>query len=250
VVRFCDKALLRQFDGVVMVSEATRRLVPKWWLPDSKVAIIHNALAIESYGKWYPDLGSRRTETSDRVVILNVGRLSPEKGQDLLLQAFSLVAGAYPSIQLWFAGTGSRESALQRLAEALGLSERVRFLGYVADMPSVYREADVVVQSSLTEGLPNVILESLYLQIPTIATAVGGTNEIIDHGISGWLVRSGSVNDLADALRAFLEDPERFAVMAANGKEQIESRFSFAARTQKVTKLYEDLQRRRRRGAF
>jgi glycosyltransferase involved in cell wall biosynthesis len=245
VMRFCDKALLRNFDSVIMVSEAMRRLVPRWWLPASSLVVIHNALAIDRYGKEHVDAARRRTDVSGRVVALNVGRLSPEKGQDLLLHAFAEVGAQHPGFQLWFAGTGPLESELRALAVKLGVAGRVRFLGFVADMPALYREVDVVVQSSLTEGLPNVILEAVYLRVPIIATAVGGTAEVVEHGSGGWLIDRGSAQQLASALRLFLTEPERFARMAGAGHNRIHEQFSFTARTEKLTRLYEELRQRR-----
>jgi glycosyltransferase involved in cell wall biosynthesis len=101
------------------------------------------------------------------------------------------------------------------------------------------------VQSSLTEGLPNVILEAVYLRVPIIATAVGGTAEVVEHGSGGWLIDRGSAQQLASALRLFLAEPERFARMAGAGHNRIHEQFSFTARTEKHTRLYEELQRRR-----
>jgi glycosyltransferase involved in cell wall biosynthesis len=242
LMRLCDKALLRQFDAVVMVSRAMRGLVPEWWLPSSKVTIIHNALPLATYAKDYAHRERRTTNTAGNVVMLNVGRLSPEKGQALLLRAFSAIASDHPGVQLWLAGTGPLEPHLRTLADSLGLRERVRFLGYVADMPALYSEVDVVVQSSLTEGMPNVILEAAYLRVPVIATAVGGTAEIVDHEVSGCLIPAGSMMELVAAMRAFLSNPERFAAMARKGRERVEAQFSFVARTEKLTELYESLQ--------
>jgi len=241
MMRVADKALLRQFDAVVMVSAAMRRLVPAWWLPPHKVEIIHNALPVEVYGGKFADLPRRPIDRDGRVVVLNVGRLSPEKGQELLLRAFAEAARAHPHMELWFAGHGPLEQGLRGLAASLGLGDRVRFLGYVADMPALYHEVDVVVQSSFTEGMPNVILEAAYLRVPIIATAVGGTVEVIDHSVNGWLIPAGSVVELGRALDAFVAEPERFAVMGAKGRERIASQFSFDARTEKVTRLYERL---------
>jgi glycosyltransferase involved in cell wall biosynthesis len=241
LMRLCDKALLRQFDAVVMVSQAMRGRVPDWWLPASKVTIIHNALPLETYAKDYVKRERRPADTAGNVVMLNVGRLSPEKGQALLLRAFSAVASDHPGVQLWFAGTGPLEPHLRELATSLGLAERVRFLGYVADMPALYYEVDVVVQSSFTEGMPNVILEAGYLSVPIIATAVGGTAEIVDHDVSGCLIRADSMIELVAAMREFLSDPARFAAMARKARERVEARFGFVARTEKLTELYEKL---------
>ncbi len=238
-----DRLLLRRFDRVILVSHAMRRRLPSWWVPDSRVRVVHNALMIESYG--HDQLNLKRTAPDPKGVIrlLNVGRLSAEKGQDLLLQAVAGLSGDYPHVELLFAGVGPLEAELRQLAQRLGVAERVRFLGYVADMPALYGSVDLVVQSSLTEGLPNVILEAAYLGVPVIATDVGGTREVIEHGLSGWLMRSDDCDELQSALRRYLADPDAFIEMARRGRARIESSFAFGARTEKQVGIYRELVR-------
>jgi glycosyltransferase involved in cell wall biosynthesis len=193
------------------------------------------------YGRDYVDAERRKADPKGRVTLLNVGRLSPEKGQDLLLRAVATLSKDYPGLELHFAGIGPLEQPLRDLASSLGISERVRFLGYISDMPPLYRDVDLVVQSSLTEGLPNVILEAAYLRVPIVATDVGGTGEVIEHNRSGWLMQPGSVDVLVDGIRRFLEDPQRFAQMGAAAHENIRGHFAFDVRTDRLTKLYEAL---------
>jgi glycosyltransferase involved in cell wall biosynthesis len=108
-------------------------------------------------------------------------------------------------------------------------------------MPELYRQADLVVQSSLTEGLPNVVLEAAYLGVPVVATDAGGTGEVIEHGVSGWLVPTQSSAALADGIRRYLEDRAAFIVMAAHGQRHVKEHFSIDARTQQQMNLYDEL---------
>jgi len=236
---FADRVLMRRFDRVILVSHAMRRRLPSWWVPDSRVRILHNALMVDSYGE---NFSPRSGEPGTRAVVnlLSVGRLSPEKGQALLLRAVARLKGAYPDVRVLFAGTGPLESELRQLADELGLAADVSFLGYVRDMPSLYAAADLVVQSSLTEGLPNVMLETAFLGIPVVATSVGGTAEVIEHGVSGWLVEPRSVDALERGIRTFLEQPLRFAEMALAGRHVIERKFNFDVRTEAQTRIYQE----------
>lgn len=238
---FVDRVLLRRFDRVILVSHAMRMRLPRWWVPDSKVSVLHNALMTDTYGKNRPDVPRRPVDPQGEVRLLNVGRLSPEKGQILLLQAVARLLPEYPGLTVWFAGTGPLQAELQTEARRLGLMDRVRFLGYVADMPALYDDVDLVVQSSLTEGLPNVMLEVAYLGVPVVATDVGGTREVIEHGRSGWLVEGGSLPALAEGLRRFLRAPTEFAAMAQGGRTRIETAFSIGARTEMQAELYREL---------
>ena len=236
-----DRILLRRFDRVVLVSHALRHRLPKWWVPDQRVRVLHNALMVESYGQEVLSVVRRAPDPQTDIRLLNVGRLSPEKGQDLLLRVVARLGSEYPGLKLAFAGVGPLEHKLRRLAERLAIANRVTFLGYVSDMPALYANTDLVVQSSFTEGLPNVMLEAAYLGVPVVATAVGGTAEVIEHGISGWLVRPRSVTAMEDGIRRFLKRPDEFIRMALVGRNRIEAEFSFEARTEAQMKLYEEL---------
>lgn len=240
VYALADRVLIRQFDRVILVSHAMRRRLPRWWVPDRRVRILHNALMVESYGSEVSRRARRRCDPQGEVRVLNVGRLSPEKGQELLLRAVARLRPDYPGIRLAFAGTGPMEDALKQLAADLNLAEQVSFLGYVQDMPALYAKSDLVVQSSFTEGLPNVMLEVAFLGVPVVATAVGGTAEVIRHKESGWLVEPRSADALETGIRAFLQQPLIFAEMAATGRRTIEENFTFGARTEGQMRLYEE----------
>ena len=236
-----DRLLLRRFDRVILVSHAMRKRLPRWWVPDSRVVVIHNALMTESYGRSMDWSARRAPRPGEPVTLLSVGRLSREKGLDVLLKAVAAMVGEYPQLRLVIAGTGPLEGELRKLATRLRLTDKTSFIGYVTDMPGLYAEADLVVQSSLTEGLPNVMLEAAYLGVPVVATDVGGTREVIEHGINGWLVEPRSVAALVAGIRSYLEKPAAIIEAAAEGRRRIEADFSFGARTERQTSLYEEL---------
>jgi glycosyltransferase involved in cell wall biosynthesis len=241
VFRIANKVLLRWFDKVILVSNAMRRGLPRWWVTDRHVQVLHNALLLESYGAAVLKAERPLVNPRGKVRLLNVGRLSPEKGQELLLRVVAGMRGRYPGLELQFAGVGPLEAKLRKLAGDLGIAEHVGFLGFIRDMPAVYAETDLVVQSSFTEGLPNVILEAAYLRVPIVATDVGGTGEVIEHGQSGWLVAPRSESALEAGIEAFLKDPAGFASMADKASSRIVEGFSFQARTEKLMSLYESL---------
>lgn len=241
VFRFLDKVLLRTCDRTIFVSHAIRRLVPRWWISDERGPVLHNALVLETYGTEYLDAPRRRAGEDGRINLLKVGRLSPEKGHALLLEAFASVAREHAGLHLLLAGTGPLEGELRLHVARLGLQDRVEFLGFIHDMPSLYARTDLVVQSSYTEGLPNVILEAAYLGVPILATRVGGTDEVIGEGRGGELIAPGSASEIESGIRRFLADPEKYADMAARAREHIVSSFSFQARTERLMRIYEDL---------
>jgi glycosyltransferase involved in cell wall biosynthesis len=243
VTRFLDKMMFRRFDHVILVSEATRSLVPRWWLSDSRATVLRNALVLKSYGS---DIVNkpRRPIDPQQAVLVNVGRMSPEKGQEMLLQAMHALTPRWPQLRLKFAGIGPLEQHLRAVARTLGLEDRVEFVGYVKDMPRLYADIDLVVQSSFTEGLPNVILEAAYLRVPIVATAVGGTAEVISHRESGWLIQP-KLEQLVDGIAEFLTNPQEFTRMAERAHQGIVQHYSFDVRTDKLTQVYERLMGRK-----
>jgi glycosyltransferase involved in cell wall biosynthesis len=239
-----DRLVLRGFDRVILVSYAMRRRIPAWWLPDTRLRVLRNALMTETYGQDLLSAQRRVPDPRRDVRLLNVGRLSVEKGQVLLLRAVAALMSEYPGLRLSFAGIGPLEQQLRAHAVKLGVADRVEFLGFVRDMPRLYAASDLVVQSSLTEGMPNVILEAVYLGIPVVATDVGGTREIVRHGVNGFLVRRGSMSELREAIRKYLSSPASLVATASKGRSLIEAEFSYPARTAMQTDLYEELIRR------
>lgn len=246
IFRLSDKIALRFFDRVICVSGTTRKLLPRWWVSDELAQVLPNALVTGEYGADVVSAARPQRDVSRGAVLLNVGRLSPEKGQDLLLHAVAQLSATHPETRLLFAGIGPSEQSLRTLAKSLGIEQRVEFRGYIHDMPSLYREVDVVVQSSLTEGMPNVILEAAYLRVPIVATRVGGTAEVVEHATSGWLIDPGSVPELVGGIRRFLEHADDFVGMGVAAHERIRANFSFDVRTQRLMDIYEELLRRRK----
>jgi glycosyltransferase involved in cell wall biosynthesis len=240
LARFADKALLRTAERVILVSHAMRRLVPEWWLPVDRTVVLHNALVLHKYGAEVLARPRRPVDSRAGVTLLNVGRLSLEKGQDMLIRAVHRLLPRWPALRLRIAGIGPLEAELRSLAKQLGIESQVEFVGYVEDMPTLYYDTDLVVQSSYTEGLPNVVLESAFLKAPIVATAVGGTDEVVRHGESGWLIRA-NLDELTDGIERFLMNPDEFVRMAEKAHEHVMANFSFDARTQRLTEMYEAL---------
>jgi GalNAc-alpha-(1->4)-GalNAc-alpha-(1->3)-diNAcBac-PP-undecaprenol alpha-1,4-N-acetyl-D-galactosaminyltransferase len=143
--------------------------------------------------------GSRRS-------LITVGRLAPEKGLDVLLSAFSRVAGAFPDWTLIVLGEGPERARLSELAERLGISDRVSFAGWIREPGDALARADLFVMSSRYEGFPNALLEAMACGLPAIATESLGAREIITPDIDGVLVPVDSVSELEAALRELMSD--------------------------------------------
>ena len=235
-----DIQLLRRFDTVITVSDKMRKYLESRGFRDDKLRTIRNTLVTEEYVVDKTDSGFRDELSIPKStkLIANIGRLSPEKGQDLLIDAASVVLRDRHDIVLVFVGIGSEEERLKAKAAALGMTERVRFVGYRTDMKRIYNSVDLVVQSSLTEGMPNVILEALLMETPVIATNVGGTSEIVEHGVSGYLIEAGVPSQISSAINDFLQREQDHRKMAKRGSQKVRAEFDSSHRVQLLESVY------------
>jgi glycosyltransferase involved in cell wall biosynthesis len=158
---------------------------------------------------------------------LALGRLHPNKGFELLLEALA----ATREITLWIAGDGPLRARLERLATRLGITGRVRFLGWREDVPRLLAAADLLVCPSLYEPLGNVVIEAWSARLPVVATASDGPAGLIEDGESGILVplpgsRGGGPQALADAIERVCADPALRAKLGEAGRRAYEADFT------------------------
>lgn len=162
---------------------------------------------------------------ADAPLLLGMGRLHPSKAHDVSLAALRLMPDAY----LWIAGDGPEEAALKAKAEALGVAERVRFLGWRDDASSLYRSADAVVFPSRFEPLGNVVIQAWAHGVPVVAAKAAGPGALVRDGEDGFLVAIDDPAELAAKARQLLEDRALAAQFAVNGAKRVEAEFSETA---------------------
>lgn len=238
-----DKFALRYFNRVITVSQYMRKQLIDTGLQYEKIEVIPNALVVEDYHINELDQSFRNElgVDADSLLIGNIGRLSEEKGQDIFLRAAHELLKRHGNLHFALVGIGPQEERLRILANELGILSRVSFCGYRSDMLSVYNSLDLVVQSSYTEGMPNVILESLLMGVPVVATDVGGTGEIIDHMKFGFLINSDNYIEIVMAIEDFITKPEDHKIMSIAGQSYVRNNFNHNSRVERITKIYEDI---------
>jgi glycosyltransferase involved in cell wall biosynthesis len=206
-----DRRLLRRVEVAVAVSAATREALVESGVDPARVRLVENAIDVEAAAA---DARAGRVPlraafgaTDGDLVVLALGRLSPEKGHAVLVEAFREVVARVPAARLVLVGDGVLEPALRRAAAPLG--ERVVFAGWRADPGHCLGAADVFALPSLREGLPLAVLEAMAAGVPVVASAVGGVPAALADGAAGVLVPPGDPGALAAALARLLADPER-----------------------------------------
>lgn len=244
-----DHWALRHFDRVVVVSQDLYEHCSARGVDRAHLRLIQNGIEVEQYQRRRNPQEARRqfaraevsNAASPRLVIGTLGRLAGEKGFAYLIEAFARLCGEGKDIELWIAGDGNEQSALEAQAVRHGIADRVKFLGHVTDTVELYECFDIFCLPSLREGLPNVLLEALAMTVPAVATTVGGISSVLDDGANSRLVPPGSADALHDALCDLIENPGLRDRLAAAGRQLVEREFDFRARMNKMIAVYDEL---------
>lgn len=245
-----DRRLLTRFPRLVAVSAKVRQQLEQAGTPPGRIQLIPNGIDTTVYRRDPGRVAAARSSLGlapNDVVLGSVGRIEGEKRYDLLVETLARMRQERPRLRLLVAGEGSLRPRLEDKAARLGLGDSCRFLGHCPDVLSLYHALDVFVQSSDDEGTSNALLEAMALEVPIVATAVGGTGELIEDGMHGLLVPPGDVTALAAALDKVLNDAESTARRCAAARKRVEQELSFSARMQAVEAIYEELMAERGR---
>lgn len=226
---------------VVGVSAHTTENLHRYeWIPRRKLLTIANGIEGRLFDQPV-DREALRASMSvpvDSELLLLGARLEEQKGITYLLKALAQLAPKRPKLHFALGGIGSLREPLESEARALGISDRVHFLGVRLDMPSLLRAADIFVLPSNWEGLPMIVLEALAAQCPIVATAVGGVPSAVRDGDTGTLVPPRDPSALAAALTRMLDAPEEAKRRATRGRALFDAEFSAAAMARAYERLY------------
>jgi glycosyltransferase involved in cell wall biosynthesis len=177
-----------------------------------------------------------------------VARLNPEKSIDTLLRAMPIVLKEIPDYRVSIAGDGVCQQDLIKLAQELGISSHVDFLGNVKDVPGLLARCSVMVLPSLTEGISLTLLEAMARGLPVVCTKVGGNPEVVVQGETGLLVPPSNPAMLAEALIRIHRDPDLARGMGLAGRERIERHFDVRRMVEDYEELYLSLLQKKRPG--
>jgi glycosyltransferase involved in cell wall biosynthesis len=243
-----DRFCLPRYEKVICVSPDLEQECRAVGAPPDRCLLIENAIDVAEFARRREVAEARSLQgmPAGRLVVGAVGRLSPEKGFDLLIRAADHLLRQGIDLELLIVGDGDEQPRLQELVDQLGRGDRVRLLGYRADLRGLYEAMDVFALSSLREGLPNVVLEAMALEVPVLATRIAGLPRLITDGTNGLLVEPGSVEELSAALGRLLNDADLRRRLRRAGRQTVETRYSFAARMDRIRDVYDELLQRPR----
>lgn len=240
-----DRWCLRRYESVVAVSRDLFDECARIGVPRERLTQIDNAIDTTEFRRARPARESPlRAQSRERLVIGAVGRLSPEKGFALLIEAVERLIARGRDIELWIAGEGEEQAELTARMQRSPAKDRLRLLGFQKDTLALFEAFDVFALSSLREGLPNVVLEAMAMEVPLVATRCGGMEAFGRDGEDMLLVDKGSVEALERGLERVLGDAALRAKLASNARARIERELSFTRRMQRMISVYDELMSR------
>jgi sugar transferase (PEP-CTERM/EpsH1 system associated) len=241
--------------GVTRVCAVSRDLaegvIRDWRVPRERVLQVANGVDLEAFDR-RQDLDGLREELGlavDHRVVMNTGGFRSVKDHPTLLRAFARLHRELPEARLVLVGAGGATNprgGLDRMASELGIADAVRFAGVRSDVPRLLGACDVYVNSSRFEGMSNTILEAMAAARPVVATAVGGNPELVEDGVSGFLVPPGQEDPMAARIAELLRDASLRSRMGAAGRARVEAKHSMVGMVRAYAALYEEIWAKRR----
>jgi glycosyltransferase involved in cell wall biosynthesis len=238
-----DQWSLRGYECVVCVSQALHAQCLAAGVHPDRCLLIENGIdTVACQRRMTTQEAKRRLGLSDSACLIgSVGRLSDEKGFDLLIDAVARLSARRRDIRLWIAGEGPARPRLEDQIAALGCRDRIRLLGHMSDPGDLYQALDVFVLSSRSEGLPNTVLEAMVYQTPVVATCVGGVATLVEDGRTGVLVAPGDGEALTAGIERLADDARLRRECVRNAHRLIESSFGLEGRMRKMCATYDRL---------
>ncbi len=239
---FLGSRFLRAADGVRVVSQGLKsHVVSRLGMAEEKVSVVPLGVSfIPADPRTAADDWKKRIapQLAGRQTVLFVGRFCAAKNLELWVEVAHRIAQRHPDVSFLMAGDESLLPKIERLAGAQGLADRFHFLGAVGHekLPEIYAAADVFLLTSHYEGYGRVIVESFLAGVPVVSTRSGGPEDIVRHGVDGYL--TSEPRDLADAVLSLLGDSEKAARMGRAGQQRMQQEFSLEVLVQRLIECW------------
>jgi len=232
-------------DAIVAVSEETGDIFSKRsGIERSRIKVVYNGIDTSKYagadpaGHGMPGMDGLGSGT---IVFGCVSRLDPVKDHPTIIRAYAEAAAGHRDSVLLIVGDGPERGRIERMIPEYSLQGRVIMPGFTAEVPRYIAAMSMFLQPSLDEGLSLTILEAAASGVPVVVTPVGGTPEIVEHGVTGTFVEVGDWRGLSTVMSGFILSPEHYSKMAGKARERVEQRFSLASMESAYRLIYEEV---------
>lgn len=233
------KIIYRQIEIIACGKIVKKNFVERYKIDERQITVVSNAIEKEKSKLVKLDCLSLLNQDYRKVGY--IGRLSPEKGVDILIDSIVLVHKKNPKIIFVIAGNGNLENYLKEKVRQEKLTEYVYFLGYREDAQNIVKQMDATILPSFTEGLPLTPIESFAHGKPVVATAVGGTIEIVENEKNGILVPPGDKVALAEGILKLFSDERKYKQMCEEAYKTYIEKFSFEKFEKEILSFYKKI---------
>lgn len=238
------KPVLKQADRITTVSKETMKYVLRLGADKTKTQVIYNGVDIDTFRP--ANKQESRTKLGlpkNRKIVLSVRRLVYKNGLGTLIESVPKVAQQHPDVLFVLAGKGPSRKLIEDRIKELGISRNIKLAGFVPDelLPAYYDAADIfMLPSASGEGLPLVLLEAMACGVPVIATAVGGTPEILKHNKNGILVPPLNAEAMAEATSKLLSKTERATTLGEEARRNVEDNYTWTENVRRLQAIYRE----------
>jgi glycosyltransferase involved in cell wall biosynthesis len=240
-----EKSIIRFADHIVAVSGSQKRKLTKLFIPDTKITVAHNAVDYDFFKNVEPnDLRRQFNFPTDSIIVIAAGRFSREKGQRYLIKAAAAAIMKNRNLRFIIYGDGPDFDYIVSMIKKLDHEQYIKCPGFEKNLLKSLKGSDILVNPSLSEGLPNIVLEAMALGVPVIATAVGGVPELINNDINGILIPSSNSDAMASAIVRLAADLDRRNRLAGEGKSTITKEFTFEEQFAALNTVYRQFERK------
>jgi len=242
-----NSVALRTLDYYIGVSEEFRRMLINRGFDENRVFSVYNAIDFKreiSFCEKPEFLRRFNINAENKILVGIIGRFDYVKGHDVFLRAAAEILKQRDDFLFLMAGEGPEEPNLKKLTDSLGISKNVIFTGFVNDIFSFINAIDINVCASSSESFPFMLLEGTLFKKPTVSTEVGGIPELITNGETGYLVRSGDFEGLAEKILFYADNPETAALHGEKLFMYASANFSKESLQKKSIEIYNEVLRR------
>jgi glycosyltransferase involved in cell wall biosynthesis len=229
---------------VIAVSSSIRTFLrQKEGVPDAKITVIYNSVDLERFSPGHdPAVKAAARQKlglpAGALIVGGVGRLHYQKNFPLFLKAAAQVGEKIPGAMFVIAGEGPERAALEDLSRQLGMAARVRFLGFVSEMPELYQALDLLLLTSHFEGTPLTVLEAMAMGVPVVASRVDGVLEVVADGVDGVLAAPGNKAGFVEGVCRVLQDQDLKQRLARAAQDKARRLYSAEAMVRRVEAIY------------
>jgi glycosyltransferase involved in cell wall biosynthesis len=245
LIVFIERLLSLISTKIIAVTESQKEELWRYKIaPKQKIVSIPLGLELDAFmdvdgrkSKFKSELG---LEPSD-LLIGSIARLVPVKGHSYLFQAAKIVISELPNARFLIVGDGMLRKRLEGLAESLGIQDNVIFCGFQKDLPKIYADLDILVLTSLNEGLPVAVIEAMAAQTAVVAYDVGGVKDLVEPGVNGISLPFGEIDGLGESIIYLLKNARERERLGQNGRRKVYPYLHYKRMIRDVENLYTEL---------